>query len=153
MGSWERDVGRAEKQKRKNIFFFCFRAKPFLIPRLVLQIHSWVYVLRVCVVCYVEGRDIPTCQECGSRLRKRLSSKCISLQARTHFQWWWLVQEQFHSCVCYVRLVLSWVKANYSLSSNWSLSRKRIPHSCCYWWGMTLPSVSSVILLCVVDFQ
>jgi hypothetical protein len=40
--------------------FSFFRAKPFLIRRLVLQIHSYAYVLRVCDVCYAEGRDIPT---------------------------------------------------------------------------------------------
>ncbi len=51
----------ARKNRKEKIFSFSFfRVKPFLIRRLVLQIHSYVYVLRVCAVCYAEGRDIPT---------------------------------------------------------------------------------------------
>jgi hypothetical protein len=52
------------KTEKKNIFFlfFVFRAKTVFLPSttVVLQIHLYTYVLRVCAVCYVEGRVIPT---------------------------------------------------------------------------------------------
>ena len=47
LGSWECDVGHAEKQKRKIFFFSFFGDKPFLIRRLVLQIHLYTLVLGV----------------------------------------------------------------------------------------------------------
>jgi hypothetical protein len=51
----------ARKNRKEKMFSFSFfPAKTFLIRQLVLQIHSYVYVVRVCVVCYAEGRDIPT---------------------------------------------------------------------------------------------
>ena len=55
LGSWERDVGRAEKQKRTF-----FLSQPFLIHSSFSQIHLYTYVLCVCAVCCAEGRDMPT---------------------------------------------------------------------------------------------
>ena len=67
----ERDVGRSEKQKRKiySFSFSFFRAKPISL-QLVLQIHLYTYVLRVCAVCYAEGRDIPTLSRIRSSTEK-----------------------------------------------------------------------------------
>ncbi len=50
VGSWERDVGCAEKQKRKNTFFFFFPSQNVSYPTTVLQMHWYTYVLRVCDV-------------------------------------------------------------------------------------------------------
>ncbi len=56
----DRDIGCAEKQKRKNIFFFFFPSQNVSYPTAVLRMHWYTYVLRVCTVCYIEGRDIST---------------------------------------------------------------------------------------------
>jgi hypothetical protein len=82
LGSWERDVGRAEKQKRKLFSISFFRAKSISLP-FVLHCTPTYFVF-VLSATLREGTYLH-CQECGSRLRKRLSLKNISLQARTHF--------------------------------------------------------------------
>ncbi len=77
LGSWERDVGRTEKQKRKIFSFSFFRAKPISLTyrTACLEIHLYTYVLRVCAVYYAEGRDIPTL----SRMRSgRLQCKTFA---------------------------------------------------------------------------
>jgi hypothetical protein len=61
LGSWERDVGRAEKQKRKKYFLFLFpEPKRFLSDGLFCKYtrtHTYfVFVLSAAL----RGRDIPT---------------------------------------------------------------------------------------------
>jgi hypothetical protein len=87
MGSWERDIGRTEKQKRKNIVVLFSRVKPFLIRRFVSQKYTRTHTYSVFVLSATlrEGTYLH-CQEYISRLSKLLSSKGISLQTRTHFQ-------------------------------------------------------------------
>jgi hypothetical protein len=149
LGAWRWSRGKTEKKK---YFLFLFsESNRFLSDGLFCKYtRTYMYFVFVLSATLREGTYLH-CQECSSRLSKRLSSKGISLEARTHFQWWQLVQEQFHSCVCYARLVLSCVKANYSLSSNWYLSRKRIPRCCCYCCGIALPFVSYCCVLLIFN--
>jgi hypothetical protein len=48
------------KIEKKNLGYLFSQPTVFLILQLVLQIHLYTHVFCVCVVCYAEGRDIPT---------------------------------------------------------------------------------------------
>ncbi len=50
LGSWERDVGRAEKQKRKNIFFFFFPSQTVSYPT-VCSANTLVRIRTSCLCC------------------------------------------------------------------------------------------------------
>jgi hypothetical protein len=50
LGSWERDVGRTEKQKRKNIFFFFFPSQTVSYPTACFA-NTLVYIRISCLCC------------------------------------------------------------------------------------------------------
>jgi hypothetical protein len=82
-------VARKNRKEKKNSLFV-FRAKPvFLSSRQLFCKYTCTRTYFVFLLCTTlkEGTYLH-CQECGSRLSKRLSSKGISLQARTQFHWW-----------------------------------------------------------------
>ncbi len=134
----------ARKDRKEKIFSFSFfPAKTFLIQQLVLQIHSYAYVLRVCAVCYAEGRDIPTLSRMrfsttNAFHRNFFSSKnSFSVMA---------TGTRIIPFLCLLREASTVLRKSKLLPHEQSVSlQKRAPTL----HGVTL----CVVLLCAVDFQ
>ena len=108
--------GKTDKKNGSSNFFLFFSNQPFFLILYSLSskyICTRTYFVFVLSVTLRGGTYLP-CRECGSRLRKRLSSKGIPLSS--------------HSCIWYTRPVLFCVKANYSLTSEVQDQRHRTHH-------------------------